>query len=182
MADVTFNVNAGTYAGEILIEKFIGSGLLTINGANAAGQTTHNISRISIMFNSTRIIIQGFNATATTDYMFYVHSCSGYVRFIYCNSTAGINTTDGFYGVFVAESTWAIIQDCIISNKRHAIRVRSAKVNIVNLSGTNNATVYDAYIGGIIQKENAGSITGTTVSRHSSGGLIINPSGGTIGS
>ncbi len=185
MADVTFNVNAGTYDGEILIEKFVGSGTLTINGANKAGQTSHNILGMKILnCGNQQIVIQGLNATATADNVFSMWCCLGTAIYLcYCNSTVGNNTTVGLYGMSIVEVGSVYIQECTISNKYVALRVfRGTNVTVLDLYGTNNREVYAASKGGTIHKESAGTIVGTYLNNQGAGGLIINYSGGTLGS
>lgn len=185
MAYVTFIVNSGTYNYEILIEKFVGSGSLIIYGANTAGQASHNISNMIIQYcTNSRIMVQGFNALATADYVFNILYClCASIHLLYCNSTAGNNNTTSLYGVRVTETNFALIQECTISNKRTAIRVaRGWRVSTLDLYGTNNNMVYDSGRGGTIYKENMGTITGTTLNNMPFGGLIINPSGAILGS
>ncbi len=185
MADVTFIVNQGSCSDEIIIERFIGSGILTINGANSAGQTSHNILSMTIRnCANPQITVQGINFTTTAGNAFHMWGCPGTVLYLfYCNSTAGSNSTVGLYGINVADISSAHIQECTISNKYVALRAyRGAKVSVLDLHGTNNREIYSAAKSGTIHKENAGTITGTILNNYAFGGLIVNPSGGVVGS
>lgn len=87
LADVRFTVNPGTYDGEIVIDRFCGSGKIAILGAAAVGQTTHNILRMTIKNCSIpRLFINGLTATATSGLCFVLTDSSTIWEFVYCNS------------------------------------------------------------------------------------------------
>jgi hypothetical protein len=73
------------------------------------------------------------------------------------------------------------ISSCEISNKNQAIKCSLGKSHVSLPAGTSNATLYRVESGGTIKRRSAGTITGTIVSSIASGGVIVNPSGQSIG-
>jgi hypothetical protein len=177
MADVTFTVNAGTYNGAILIERFSGSGKLSILGANVRGQTSHQIVNMVISRCSLPDMqIRGITTTATNNSNFNI-SGTNFIDFLYCNSLNGSNTTNTLYGIMLSYSS-AIIRECTFNNKYAAIQVNSSgRAITVNPYGANNNVVYSAKRGGIIQKYAEGPITGTTRGDVTEGGIIVGVKG-----
>lgn len=179
MADVTFNVNAGTYAGGISIQRFTGNGILTINGATSL-TNTHNINSLLIANSNTfEIVVRGFNITSTATLPVDVQASTGEIILNYINiiSAAGLSGT----GARVIGTNYVYMQNSAVSNRQTAILATRSKLVTNNLSGSNNTYVYSADSAGIIQKQNAGTLTGTNLNYYTNGGLIVNPSGGTIG-
>ncbi|MDR2889460.1 MAG: collagen-like protein [Lachnospiraceae bacterium] len=180
LANVNFTVNPGTCNDEIMIKDFTGYGGISIIGAVATGKTTHNIARLMVeSCNIPKIIIQGLTATATNGIGFNLNTHTSGVELSYCNAIAGTNATDSFYGVDVRRG-FAMITDCTFSNKHIAIRARIGRANVTNAHGSNNRIAYAAHMGGIIQKQSVGTITGAVTDNYSGGGFIVKSSGGSI--
>lgn len=176
LANVIFRVNSGSYNGEILIERFSGSGSLQILGAENAGQETHKIINMVITNCTTpSIAVRGLTSTTTDNYAFsLVNTTSAEINL--CNSTVGLKTTTTLFGITVNRS-FAIIRKCTLSSKNIAIRVVNGRAAVTDLYGNNNNAVYASTQCGIIQKNNAGTITGTTVDYSTQGGLIVSANG-----
>lgn len=181
--DVTINVNEGIYDGTITIENFFGNGILKIVGSSLIA-TTRNINRLVCSHNTlSEIIAEGFNFLATSDSSFKANGNTSRIRCQYLKMIEGLNTLGANIGVGVNNNAGSVnIYESEISNKYRAIYCEEARVRTSILSGTNNATIYYAIHTGQIYKQNVGTITGTTTNSYTGAGLIVNPSGGTIGS
>ncbi|MDR2889123.1 MAG: collagen-like protein [Lachnospiraceae bacterium] len=180
MADVKFIINPGTYDGEILIERFSGSGSITIHGANAVGVTTHNIMRLMI-FNCSipGVFISGLTSTATSDLCFDLCYNTGIVEFTYCNAIAGTADAHKFYGICAMNSRLHV-RNCKISNKHVAIRVYRADAFVIDADGSNNRVAYVADYAGTIHKITTGSLSGLVIDERTRSGLIIGPNGANV--
>lgn len=183
MANVTFNINGGTYSGDITIGNFFGSGILTIKGASEIA-TTHNIAKL-IIYNCSipRIDITGFNMTTISGNAMYVNLSSSVVYLQYMSATAGSSSTSGFYGIRVTDNSGLVyIEYSTISNKNRAVTADyMSYLCVSNLAGTNNNAVYRASVGARIHKRIDGTISGTTIDSLVQGAIIVNSSGGVIG-
>lgn len=183
--DVTISVLPGTTSNIITIEGFSGTGKLKILGASSSGLFTHNIGQLIVQFNvlAKNLEIIGFTMTNSNVNAISAFQNSGYVLISMCNSTSGLNTNTANIGVNANENSGYIYCTAnTFSNKYYAYRTGMGnKLFVAGPLGTGNGTIYRAENGGSIHRRSAGTIAGTTVSSYSSSGLIVNPSGGTIG-
>ncbi|MDR2888425.1 MAG: hypothetical protein LBV33_01115 [Lachnospiraceae bacterium] len=177
LADVTFNVNPGTYDQPILIERFTGTGMLNIIGADVKGQLTHNIVNMIIRYCSIMSVkVQGFNAVGTSNSIFSIANCTK-VILQYCSAMDGTSSTAMFHGVGIDDG-YAVVFECEFSNKNCAVRAgRGSRVIVYNTSGSNNYYAYSAYHAGIIQKEEDGTLNGTQADLCGLGGIIVSKAG-----
>jgi hypothetical protein len=166
--------------------------------------TTHNIRNLNIRRNSNAgmIFIGGFNFTGegqNQDYNsgsnFEVNTSNDNIYFAtveltsnntivwiyYCNAMGGEKTNNTNIGFNIAWSLYLITDSCTISNKNYAqIASCGSKLISINTRGINNQVINSSMAGGIISLINP-TITGTTKNNYSGGGLVINKSGGAIG-
>lgn len=179
--NVIINVNAGTYAGEIVIEKFMGVGTISIIGASVSGATTHNVSNVIIRENTLRdFSVEGLRATTGTAFCFQIEYNSS-LRVVLNNNTAtsGSSATADNYGIRAYATSLVFVNNGnVFSNKNRAIYCAYGKIITNNNSGTGNNIAYMANNGGAIhQMTSAATLTGTTLNTRSSGGYIMKADG-----
>jgi hypothetical protein len=166
------------------------------------GSTTHNFKNLVIKRNNNSgIYIGGFNfttETSNTDYpsgvaldsqdddiylgAMFVSNNSTHIWLYQCNATGGVKTDTHNEGIIVAvNSGWVMLYQCTISNKYHALTSSwGSMVSSVYMMGSNNQIINTSSCGSMISLVTP-TITGTTKNVYSSGGLVINKSGGAIG-
>ena len=173
--DYTYNVNAGTYSGEINLAWFCGPGSITINGASST-TTTHNITRLIISScTNSAITIKGFNVLTPDNTGITANNNNA------CNITlnnmsmvAGANSTAANVGISAICST-VTINDSALSNKAYVVVASvGAEIIVNNPSGTGNDVVYRA-IAGAINVRALGTITGNVYTQPMQGGKIHLP-------
>lgn len=171
----TINVLPGNFAGPIEIKGFYGPSRLSVVGATAAGSLTHNVNRVSVIECSAYIEIRGISATNVSEASFSSYACSNFVYCVLCNCAGGSNSDTSNVGFHSHDGSGCMYSNnCTVSNKYQALKSEMSKLYSASPLGTNNSTVYRAEGGGIILRRSAGSISGTTLTSKSSGGLIVN--------
>jgi hypothetical protein len=165
---VIINIAAGTYAENVTISGFSGSGSIVINGAAVVSTTTHNVSSFVIDQNTARITLNGITLTTTTTYGIVVRWSTG-VLLARCNIVSKSNNP----GVFADSSFIQMGDTCMISNRDVAI---NAHVNAIIFSqsttGTGNTIAFTANYGSKISY--SGVTPGAvTLASASEGGSII---------
>lgn len=172
---VTVNVAAGTYDETVLIQGYFGRGSITLQGAsNTNDSANYSVVAIYVFNCANRVFINGFRLTTPANYPLYT-LCSVFVDVRYCSTVV----ESGTYGFTINSSGLLSLNGCLISNRLAAVFCQGGTVYCYDISGTGNSYSYDIYGPGIIVKQNAGTVTGSANVVH--GGLLINPSGGTVG-
>jgi hypothetical protein len=181
---LTIKVNPGTIDADIKIDDFCGYGQLWIIG-NSTTPTTHNVRSISTTHyaGTSNIWIFGFNLTATTGSGFLVSECNGPVVFSNNNITGGIPSDTSNIGISIGVSQKIVASNILISNKYRAFSaIYHSHLRTHNITGSNNALGYYVQHASMITKCDQSPLTANTLNVMTNGSLIVNPSGGTIGS
>jgi hypothetical protein len=120
-AVITVNVDAGTYAEDVEIKGFYGSGGIIVNGGTDLATTVNFIvNSIWCLKNTCDVIVKGFTATTTTKIAFALSS-SIRGEFIYCRTVVNATSQIGFF----AEASLVRFNGCLASNKNQALYVTS---------------------------------------------------------
>ncbi|MCL2154031.1 MAG: hypothetical protein FWH53_00045 [Leptospirales bacterium] len=188
-ANVTINVSTGIISDTITLSYFEGRGILTIKGDEEL-----SITRTVVQFTignctNTRVVIIGFNLSATSGNCVYVYQTSSNVFLQLIKATAGNKTTGSFFGIVSTHSSNVYLTNCEISNKYYAIySLNNSSLNTQYITGTNNYVCYVAYDGGKLSiGNNSGipslslpAITGDKRTYADAGGIIIDHGGGNL--
>jgi len=185
--NVTINVTAGTFAGNIMIERFVGPGTLVVRAVDGGGTplvsagTTHNANRFQIYNNSSTgtLVLSGFNATIASNNSFEVIGNSNLVAINYDRAVGGASSDGSNYGIFSQQSPGGlIINGGEYSNKFFAVMAADQTTVIPNgLTGTGNHIVYRAQLGGVLSVRTIGTITGTSLWSTVQSGVIFDDNG-----
>lgn len=163
-ANITINVDAGTYAEDIMIYGFVGDGSLTINGDTAVS-TNYTVNWFNILNCTIPITIRGFNTTATTVNSFDAKQCIS-VTLNHCNSVQ----SSAAAGVSATDCTMVKVANSTLSNRTHGVLSIRSRVASDTNGGTGN-TYGLTCEAGVINK-NSTQPAGTTAELITKGGEI----------
>ncbi|MBY9080986.1 hypothetical protein KIH86_07520 [Paenibacillus sp. HN-1] len=161
------NVAAGTYAEDVEIKGFSGSGVLQVNPGVVTVSNTYNVSSVTVSNCLIPVGVNGLNATTVTARAFTALSALD-AEFKYCSTTLGMVNQHGFY----ANSAKMYLYHCTATNKYAGISAgQNSEVFVWDCSGTGNAIALYAGEGGRIST--TGTVpAGTTASATGNGGSI----------
>lgn len=118
---VTINVTAGTYAEDVKIYSFIGSGRIVLNGGtDLATAANFKVNSIHCKSNIILTRINGFTATTTTGSAFAIES-GFWGEYNYCSTIVSATSQLGF----VVANALARLTGCQSSNKAYGLLVTS---------------------------------------------------------
>jgi hypothetical protein len=173
---MTINVAQGTYNEPLLIERFYGTGILTVTGpatflySNISYCSTYQVNLTSITCSQA--------IGMPNDISFITSACSSYVSYNSCVTTA-VNTTTST-GFYTSSSPSVMLYSCTASSKYRAILADyRSSCYCYDLRGTNNVMTFSAQGGSLLSVFAA--YAGATYSA-GIGGLIVKGSGAILGS
>lgn len=171
---VHISIAAGTYAEDVKVAGFVGSGNLYIDGdLTGASLTTFVIQGIMVIGCTCYVSVTGITAITTTGYAFYAN-VSTYVGFFYCVTTIAAATRNG---IVILGGTKANVDHCIISNKQYGLyTLYDGKIYSNANTGVGNVVGVIASSGGVIHKSGTQPV-GTTTEAVTTGGLIVDVNG-----
>jgi len=167
-ANITINVDAGTYNEDVKIEGFVGKGRISFLGATQlTDAVNYKIKSLTISHCSAFVYSRGFEVTTTTGIGFIIENSIGVIAY-YLLATA----SSTFAGVSVTFST-ANIVDSQVSNHSKALYVGRASIVASNtwVAGSNNTVGIECHEGSTVGKY-LGQPQGTTAEVTTSGGVI----------
>ncbi|MBY9077289.1 hypothetical protein KIH86_03710 [Paenibacillus sp. HN-1] len=164
---VVVNVAAGTYAEDVEIKGFSGSGVLQVNPGVVTVSNTYNVSSVTVSNCLIPVGVNGLNATTVTARAFTALNALD-AEFKYCSTTLGMVNQHGFY----ANSAKMYLFHCTATNKYVGISAgQNSEVFVWDCSGTGNAIALYAGEGGRIST--TGTVpAGTTASATGNSGSI----------
>lgn len=167
-ANITINVDAGTYAEDVLIKGFVGGGILTLQGgSNLATAENFIINSIELDGNSCMIDIRGFTATSIDKSTFSLSYCI-LVRFYYCRSV-----TSAAKAAFYIGASFAHLSNCLSSNRSIALSTAyGACVSSNNWTAGSDNTIGLNATGASTIGKNGTQPQGTTAESATQGGAI----------
>jgi hypothetical protein len=167
---VSINIAVGTYAEEVQINGFNGSGKININDDVENLTTNYSIQLLRISNCGLPLDVRGLNAQTTTAQAFMVENCTN-AQFFYCQATGATAT----YHAFVIHSSKVYAYGCRASNKyvgfyagqNSTVLVWSAdgsgnKVSLMGAEGgclTYNGTYPTSPTVSAISMQNGGTVT-----------------------
>ena len=165
-AVITITVDAGTYAENVVIAGFVGSGSIALNGDTVVG-TSYNVTSVAVSNCTCGVTVRGFRAIATSGIAFKSTGCSKCV-FSYCNTTAAC--AEGF----TFSASYGTVANSTTSNKTTAgILADTCSIVFSNTnSGTSNAVGLYCYLASKIGKSST-QPAGTTAEFAGTGGQIV---------
>jgi hypothetical protein len=118
-ATITINVDAGTYAEDVLIKGFGGAGSIIVNGGtDLTTAVNYIVNSIDCSNNTIMVRVIGFTANTTTKVAFAIVLCL-YGHYKYCRTVVSATTQIGFY----VQNALGYIEGCLASNKDVALYV-----------------------------------------------------------
>jgi hypothetical protein len=164
---VTINVAAGTYAEDIEIKGFFGSGYIMLSGDSVLTDT-YVLNSILVDRCSCDIYVTGFKATSTSKNAFTA-SNSQYVNFGKCKCDASTTSWVAFYIV----ASFAVIQNSLASNRSVGINATYMSNVFSNTNtGSNNTKGLSSQNAAKIGKSST-QPSGTTAEEITGGGQIV---------
>jgi hypothetical protein len=168
----------GVYSEYATFSGFSGKGSINLYGVHIAA-TTCGVGALRLSNNALPITIRGIDVVERTVIGIYCATCAN-VWFNYLNHNGG--SLDSIWAFSNLEQSNARFSNCAFSYTRTVFAIfLASRVILESNSGANNTVVCSAGQGGIIAKVNATQPGGTTAEFASQGGLIIRPSGATLG-
>ncbi|ULO09679.1 hypothetical protein H1230_13415 [Paenibacillus sp. 19GGS1-52] len=171
---VIINVAAGTYAEDVIIAGFSGSGVIQIVGDTVLS-STRSIQSLNLSSNALRTEVYGVATTKTTTAGFTVSGCiNAYLARCVCI------TASSFQGFYIEEGN-CHMAECQASNRLAGVYAHvNGKVLVQNMTGSGNNVGYSASYGGQISV-GASTITATSLYTTFYGGVIFgNDVGGAV--
>lgn len=164
-ANVNIEVEAGTYAENVIIQGFVGHGGVYLNGDTIIS-TSRTVNKIQAR-DCERVYIRGFNLVSTIDHLALAYNVR-YCAFSYMNIVQPNTTVDGILTV-VGHTA---ITNCTISNTAKGIAAWSGgRVFSGDNNGTGNVVGIFTQQGGQISKIGT-QPAGTTQEQVVTGGLV----------
>lgn len=178
--NVTINVAAGTYSGDMIVSGFIGgdtsvgsgsSVTLTIIGdTNNTARSRIVSGNIQVINNGVNVFIQGITSTMTAGPAFSIISNSN-VSLLDCV----IVTSASQIGFYIVSSS-VLLSNCVASNRYYVLQALSQSyVYCLNMQGSGNTMGISPQGASIILKQ-GGTYTSTNGDVVSGGGSIVNTS------
>lgn len=152
-SDVTLNVSAGTWAGQLVIERFTGNGRLQILGPDTVGGKTHAVQQVVVRNCDLReIYIRGIYANMTGNTTkFQVSNCNSFIVFRRCTADTGTfsNPTNIGYTANNTGGGSVFCDTCTATSQNYAFRADTAGVMRINdARGTGNQYIFAALANG----------------------------------
>jgi hypothetical protein len=167
-ATITINVDADTYAENVTIAGFYGSGSIIINGGtDLATAANYHVQLFLVRRNGIFIFIKGFDATTAVTRAFEVEDCK-HVDMYYCITEAA-----AAHAGFKATASILNLYTCKASNRAQALHATNGATVISNTwdAGSGNTTGILADYGATVAK-NSTQPQGTTAESEVKGGVI----------
>ena len=175
---VTIIIASGTYTESVTVDGFIGNGTLTIKPVtNTVGSVTFIallIQNVSCAVNVSYIDLSGEVTVAGINIACGVNNSGSVV----VNSCRALTQSASGYGFVGIGGCFAQFISCTVTGKNFAFSSRGGRVLVDQGAVTSTTYTYAVAWGGIMQVQRA--IAGATYSQ-GQGGLMVRPSGGTVG-
>jgi hypothetical protein len=168
-ATITINIDAGTYAEDVLIKGFGGTGSIIVNGGtDLTTAVNYIVNSIDCANNTIMVRVIGFTANTTTKIAFGI-SISLYGHYKYCRTVVAATTQIGFY----VGNALGYIEGCLASNKDVALYVAfMSTVSSANWSaGSGNTYGIRSLDASTVGKAGT-QPQGTTAELQTNGGII----------
>jgi hypothetical protein len=168
-ASITINVDAGTYAEDIIFTGFYGKGIITINGGNSLATAVNYIVKSMTISNCmVRVKIKGFTANTTTGIAF-AGVISMYPDFAWCRTVVSATSQFGFF----TQNAFVNISECEASNKNYGLYASICSIVLSSnwAVGSGNVVGLRALDAATIGKSGT-QPQGTTAEQQGTGGVI----------
>ena len=167
---ISVTVHAGTYAEDVRVQRFSGSGQLFVQRNGSDAVNVHSIQLYACQLRT--LEIDGFTLTNTAGAALSVVVCPN----VWLKNLS-VTAAASHDGIQLWSGSKGTIRNCTVSNRYTGLYIaESCEADVQNIAGTGNTTgiVCSA---SIMHDTGGNSITGTQTRETTAGGIILPPSG-----